>query len=137
MAEEHDVIIVGAGPGGSATAAWLAESGLNVLVVDKAEFPRDKTCGDALSPMAVDSLARLGLAAELERMAQPVSGMRFAAPGARTLQASLPAHDAYPAQGWIIPRLELDAALLAAAQQRGATFYGGLRVSQVRAKVNG
>jgi geranylgeranyl reductase family protein len=137
VAEKHDVIVVGAGPGGSSTAAWLAESGMDVLVVDKADFPRDKTCGDALSPMAVGLLDRLGLAAELEKLAQPVRGIRFVAPGGGTLQASLPIHARYPKHGWTVPRQTLDAALLAAAQRRGATFYGGLRVGMVRADGRG
>jgi len=56
-----DVIVVGAGPGGSATAAHLAKSGLSVVVLEKAHFPRDKVCGDGLTPRAVAELARLGV----------------------------------------------------------------------------
>src|SRR5258706_315888 len=56
----HDVIIVGAGPGGAAAAGELARRGLSALLLDKAGFPRDKTCGDALTPRAVRALHRLG-----------------------------------------------------------------------------
>lgn len=56
-----DVIIVGAGPGGSAAAHVLAQQGLDVLLLDKADFPRDKTCGDALTPRALAVLADMGL----------------------------------------------------------------------------
>jgi flavin-dependent dehydrogenase len=49
MTDQHDVVIVGAGPGGSAAAHYLAKHGLDVLLLDKANFPRDKTCGDGLT----------------------------------------------------------------------------------------
>ncbi len=59
--EETDVLVVGAGPAGSATAAWLARLGIDVLLTDAAVFPRDKTCGDGLTPRAVAELIELGL----------------------------------------------------------------------------
>lgn len=56
-----DVLVVGAGPGGSAAAAWAARHGLDVLLADAAQFPRDKACGDGLTPRAINELQRLGL----------------------------------------------------------------------------
>ena len=56
-----DVLVVGAGPAGSAAAAWAARAGLDVVLVDAAVFPRDKTCGDGLTPRAIGELQRLGL----------------------------------------------------------------------------
>ncbi len=53
----YDVIIIGAGPGGSTAAYYLAHAGLKVLLLDKADFPRDKTCGDGLTPHALPTLA--------------------------------------------------------------------------------
>jgi flavin-dependent dehydrogenase len=59
--QSADVIIVGAGPSGSATAAYLAMSGLDVLLLEKAAFPREKVCGDGLTPRAVRELITLGI----------------------------------------------------------------------------
>lgn len=59
-----DAVVVGAGPAGSAVARFLADAGRDVVLVEKATFPRDKVCGDALTPRAVGALARLGLTAE-------------------------------------------------------------------------
>ena len=56
-----DVVVVGAGPAGSAAAAWAARSGRDVLVIDSAQFPRDKACGDGLTPRAIAEMQQLGL----------------------------------------------------------------------------
>ncbi|MCB0973180.1 MAG: FAD-dependent monooxygenase, partial [Actinobacteria bacterium] len=61
-----DVLVVGAGPGGSAAGYWLARSGVRVLMVERKVFPRDKTCGDGLTPRAVRQLTDMGLAHKLE-----------------------------------------------------------------------
>ena len=61
MDSHADVVVVGAGPAGSAAAAWAARTGHDVLVIDAANFPRDKACGDGLTPRAVAELERLGL----------------------------------------------------------------------------
>ncbi|MBI5737677.1 MAG: FAD-dependent oxidoreductase, partial [Mycolicibacterium neoaurum] len=53
-----DVVVVGAGPAGSSAAAWAARAGRDVLVIDSAQFPRDKACGDGLTPRAVSELQR-------------------------------------------------------------------------------
>ena len=58
---EADVIIVGAGPGGSTAAYHLAQAGLDVLLLEKTEFPRDKVCGDGLTPRAVKQLVNMGI----------------------------------------------------------------------------
>ncbi|MGH3335568.1 MAG: FAD-dependent monooxygenase, partial [Nocardioides sp.] len=60
-ARQTDVLVVGAGPAGSAAAAWAARAGLDTLLVDAAVFPRDKTCGDGLTPRAIHELQLLGL----------------------------------------------------------------------------
>lgn len=58
---ETDIVVIGAGPAGSSAAAWAARSGRDVVLVDAAVFPRDKTCGDGLTPRAVAELDLLGL----------------------------------------------------------------------------
>ena len=58
---EADVLVVGAGPAGSATATYLAQRGLHVALLDKAHFPREKVCGDGLTPRATRQLMRLGI----------------------------------------------------------------------------
>ncbi|HYX49390.1 MAG TPA: FAD-dependent oxidoreductase, partial [Ktedonobacteraceae bacterium] len=61
MSEIFDVVVVGAGPSGSTTAYYLAKQGFKVLLVDKFNFPRDKTCGDGLTPRALHILDDMGL----------------------------------------------------------------------------
>jgi len=62
----HDLLVVGGGPAGAATAYWAARSGLDVVIVEKKAFPRDKTCGDGLTPRGVHQLVEMGLADSLE-----------------------------------------------------------------------
>ena len=59
--DDADVIVVGAGPSGSTAAYYLAQAGLNVLLIEKSRFPRDKVCGDGLTPRAVKQLVAMGI----------------------------------------------------------------------------
>ena len=61
----HDVVVVGAGPSGAACAHWLAEAGHDVVMLEKKRFPREKTCGDGLTPRAVKQLDDMGLGVQL------------------------------------------------------------------------
>lgn len=77
----YDVLIVGAGPGGSTAAAFACQAGLRVLLIDKATFPRDKICGDAISGKSVDVLRRLGLTGRVQEVEQVGSwGVTFSGP---------------------------------------------------------
>ena len=69
-ATDTDVLVVGAGPAGSSTAAWAARAGLDVTLVDAEVFPRDKPCGDGLTPRAIAELDQLGLSPWLEGRAR-------------------------------------------------------------------
>jgi flavin-dependent dehydrogenase len=86
-----DVVIVGAGPAGSASAILLAERGRSVMLLDKAAFPRPRVCGEYLSPEAARILDRLGVLKEVDGAgAQPLRGMRIVAPDGTALDARYP-----------------------------------------------
>jgi geranylgeranyl reductase family protein len=124
MRRLRDVIVVGAGPGGSAAAAALARTGLDVLLLDKAEFPRDKTCGDALSPGGVTLLRAFGLGEVLEKEALRIDGVALTAPAGRTVTAAIPPHPEHPSYGYVVPRMLLDDRIRQAAMRLGAEFHG-------------
>lgn len=132
----HDVVVVGGGPAGSATAALLATAGWDVLLLDRARFPRPKPCAEYLSPGAVAILRQLGALAALPPDAgRRLRGMELHAPGgARYL---IEYRDAEcgdgrgAAHGLAVPRYDLDAALLAVARARGVRVVEGHRVADV------
>ncbi len=114
------IAIVGAGPAGSAAAWHLATRGHTVTLYDRAQFPRDKTCGDWLTPAALSELAALGLDADALRRGAPdhatITRTLLVAPGggASAHESAMP--------GRCIPRRVLDAMLLARATRAGAEF---------------
>lgn len=128
-----EVCIIGAGPGGCATALQLAKHGIRPVLLDKAVFPRDKVCGDALSGKVVRSLERLDprLAAALRRQpgAQPSWGVTFVAPNGKALRVPFTRVTGVgDAPGTILPRLDFDHFLLQAVKQEGAaTVLEGTR----------
>jgi flavin-dependent dehydrogenase len=118
-----DVLVVGAGPAGSASAALLARQGLDIVLIDRAAFPRDKACSEYLSPEAVRVLHRLGVVPDLERAgARPLAGTVVRGPRGARLHGLFaearprPAH----ASGLAVSRRVLDARLVAAAREAGA-----------------
>ena len=126
----YDVIVVGAGPGGSSTAKWLAEKGASVLLLDKAEFPRDKVCGDGLTPQAIYWLDRLGCAVEVLGLANAcITSCDLYINGSRILTGRFPQDGPYPGFCTLLSRRQLDAALAAYAVRLGAEFKGGHRVA--------
>ncbi len=126
MRAEFDVAIVGAGPAGASAAIELARRGWSVLLLEKERFPRDKVCGEFLSPEAMDDIARWGAAARLA--AEPVEridrGTFFLAPG-RTVDFPLPR----PALG--VSRRLLDTVLAAEAESSGAHVRYGSEVERI------
>lgn len=119
-----EVCIIGAGPGGCATALQLAQHGVDALLLDKAVFPRDKVCGDALSGKVVRSLERLdpALVPELRAMAglEPSWGVTFVAPGGKSLRVPFSLETGVgPAPGAILPRLRFDQFMLQAVKRQG------------------
>ena len=91
MKEEFDVIVVGAGPGGSSCASFLAKNKAKVLLLDKAVFPRDKTCGDAISGKSLGILRELGWDKEVEKLKHgKVFGVTFSAPNGTLVSIPFP-----------------------------------------------
>jgi geranylgeranyl reductase family protein len=124
-----DVLVVGAGPAGSAAAAWAARLGMDVVLADAAVFPRDKTCGDGLTPRAVAELQRLGLEDWLR--AHTVSqGLRAHGFG-QTLYLPWPG-GSLPDWGSAVARTELDDHLRTTAIKAGADAVDGARAVGVR-----
>jgi geranylgeranyl reductase family protein len=88
---EFDVIVVGAGPGGSTTASFLSKNGARVLLLDKASFPRDKTCGDAIGRRCETIMKELGIPKEVEKIPHAkIFGVTFSAPNGKIAEIAVP-----------------------------------------------
>ena len=124
MAETYDLLIVGAGPAGAAAAYWAAKRGLEVLAVDKQHFPRDKTCGDGLTPRAVKELADMGLEGAFADWHRH-EGLRVRAHGA-VLELPWPSHPVYPDYGFVVRRRDLDGLVAERARSAGAIVRHGV-----------
>jgi len=118
-----DLAIVGGGPAGSAAAITAARSGLSVLLVDRATFPRDKCCGDGLTALALRLGEGLGLDPLLILGWQTVEDLVIHPPGGRSTRYPLPRGDGLYAA--VVPRMQYDAALLDLARSAGADVRDG------------
>ena len=123
-----DVLVVGAGPAGSAAAAWAARSGRDVVLADAAVFPRDKTCGDGLTPRAIAELDLLGLGDWVRGHARN-RGLRAAGFG-QQWELPWPGGE-FPDHGSAVPRTELDARIRQVALDSGAVALDGARAVDV------
>ncbi|PMC63006.1 FAD-linked oxidoreductase [Corynebacterium xerosis] len=123
-----DVVVVGAGPTGAAAAAHAADSGLEVLLVDAQTFPRDKTCGDGLTPRAIAELERLSVA-DAVRSRTRNRGLKLHGFGG-SVTAPWP-EGAFPAEGSAVPRTIFDSMLVDHAVSRGAELLDGCPVTSV------
>jgi len=117
VAQRYDLAIAGGGPAGSAAAWQAAQTGARVVVLDKAEFPRDKPCGDGLTPRAVGYLQKMGLADEVAKFYR-VNRAKVFSPSEWEL--SFPHRPGMPDHGHVARRLELDTLLLKNAESAGA-----------------
>lgn len=127
-----EILVIGAGPAGSTVSRLLAQAGREVLLIDAAAFPRDKTCGDGLTPMAVRSLDKLGVLPEVEAAgARRIDQTRITGPFGVT--ATMPFSDYQPEYPYalVLPRLVLDDVLRRAALREGVAFRGEVRVEDV------
>lgn len=129
---DAEILIVGGGPAGSAAAFFLARAGCDVLLVDRATFPRDKTCSEYLSPQASRVLQEMGVLDTLERgPSARLTGMRVHAPDGTSFLGSFTANTgfrAYRDYGLAIRRLLLDTVLLSRAEETGARIRTGVDV---------
>ena len=126
-----DVLVVGAGPAGSSAAAWLARQGREVLLADSDEFPRDKPCGDGLTPRAIAELRRLGIAEWVENRTVNL-GLRANGFG-QTLHLPWPG-GSLPNYGSAAPRLVLDAKIREVALEWGAQTLDAAQAIDVEMK---
>ena len=125
----HDVVIVGGGPTGSSCGFWLAEAGWDVVIVEKKTFPREKTCGDGLTPRAVRQIADMGLEDALAG-SHRYTGLRAYGFG-HSVEMQWPEHPHFPAYGYTITRHDLDGLVAARAAETGATLLQGTEVVDV------
>ena len=126
--QSAEVVVIGAGPSGSAAAAWAARDGRDVLVVDAAEFPRDKACGDGLTPRAVSELTALGLGHWLDGRIRH-DGLRLSGFG-RSLEVPWPGPSLPPVSS-AVPRTELDDRIRKVAEESGASMLLGRKCVDV------
>ena len=127
-ADEADVVVVGAGPAGSTTAFYLAQAGLDVLLLEKSRFPREKVCGDGLTPRGVKALVGMGISVSEQDGWVRNKGLRVIGAGKR-LELPWPELSSYPNYGLVRPRTDLDEMLARRAEQAGARLHEGVTVT--------
>jgi geranylgeranyl reductase family protein len=127
-AGEADVIVVGAGPAGATTAYYLAQSGLDVLLLEKARFPREKVCGDGLTPRAVKALVGMGISVGEQDGWVRNKGLRVIGAG-RRLELPWPELSSFPGYGLVRTRHDMDETLARRAQKVGARLLEGVTVT--------
>ncbi|MDP4929382.1 MAG: geranylgeranyl reductase family protein, partial [Ilumatobacteraceae bacterium] len=120
---DTDVLVIGGGPAGAAMGYWTAELGHSVTIVERKHFPREKTCGDGLTPRAVKELGDMGLGEQLKQFHR-YEGLRATAHG-KELELQWPTHPLYPRHGYVVRRRELDAMVAFNAEKSGATLLQG------------
>jgi len=128
-AYDADVIVVGAGPGGATAAYHLAQAGVDVVALEKATFPREKVCGDGLTPRAVKQLVAMGIDTSPEQGWIRNHGLRILGGGMR-LEMPWPDLAAFPSYGLVRPRQDFDEVLARTAQKAGAQLHEATTVTE-------
>ncbi|NUQ87624.1 MAG: FAD-dependent oxidoreductase, partial [Glycomyces artemisiae] len=127
-APDADVIVVGAGPGGSAAAHHLAARGLDVLLLEKTRFPREKVCGDGLTPRAVAQLLKMGVDTSESAGWIRNKGLRVVADDL-AIELDWPVLDDFPNYGLTRTRYDFDQLLADKAVEAGARLLTGVKVT--------
>jgi menaquinone-9 beta-reductase len=133
----YDIAIIGAGPAGSAAAYFLAKGGLRVALLDKSDFPRDKTCGDGLTPRAVKLLDEMGILPQIEQHAQRCSAITLRHSDEVTYRLDISHLQGLPHHILVLPRLILDDLLRQYAVAAGAEFMPQAKVASVTRTADG
>jgi geranylgeranyl reductase family protein len=128
-AHGFDAVVVGAGPGGATAAFHLARRGYRILLVDKAKFPREKVCGDGLTPRAVRTLVQMGIETSGDGWAR-AEGLRIVGAGV-VLDLPWPVLSAFPGYGLVRTRLDFDTLVLERAREAGATIWEETEVTRL------
>lgn len=126
-----DVIVVGAGPAGSAAATRLSQNGFKVLLIDKKHFPREKVCGDCLTPTALTAVKELGLLEKLENKAYKLTGVKIIASGIKENKTDFNFLSDHPPFALVLSRKTFDYMLLKEAEKFGANIEEGFSVQKV------
>lgn len=127
---ESDVIVVGAGPGGSSAAAYAARHGLSVTLLEKSHFPREKVCGDGLTPRASRALTRLGIDTSEANGWLHNKGLRVYGGRVDPFELDWPDLTDFPPYGLVRPRADFDDLLARHAVAQGATLVQGANVDE-------
>ena len=121
VSKSPEVVVVGGGPSGAAAAYWLAEAGHSVALIEKKEYPREKTCGDGLTPRAIFELQEMGFDFDVPELHR-INGLRSYGAGTK-LEMEWPDHPIYPKWGAIIRRADLDQQVAMLAEKQGVVIY--------------
>ena len=132
--DEAQVVVIGAGPGGATAAYFLAQAGIDVVVLEKSQFPREKVCGDGLTPRAVKQLTAMGIETLYDDGTARDGwiknhGLRIIGGGMR-IEVPWPDLASFPAYGLVRPRQDFDEILARAAQKAGARLHENTTVTE-------
>ena len=125
--KSYDLLVIGGGPAGAATAYWAASAGLRTAIIEKKIFPRQKTCGDGLTPRAVHQLSEMNLEKELE-VYHKYDGLRAIAHD-RSIEMKWPDHPTFPSYGYVVRRCDLDTLVVKNAVEAGADLFEGMEAT--------
>jgi len=121
MSQSPEVVVVGGGPSGAAAAYWLSQAGHSVAVIEKKEYPREKTCGDGLTPRSIFELQSMGFDFDVPELHR-INGLRSYGAGSM-IEMEWPDHPEYPNWGAIIRRADLDEQVVRLAEKQGAVIH--------------